>query len=132
MENLKFNERRERFVAEVELPIPATVLKGKKIARFELSYFKATSSRARGIHASLRVLEVEQHEGYVSETFELFGGKNISTYLKPLPRKNDKALALAASIIDPLVPELLSTFVDNGKTKEDVRVLLEKLATAIQ
>lgn len=128
--NLTYNERRGKYTMEIDLPIVATVLtKGKKIARFELDYFKG--ERARGIHVWMRVLEVEQHDGYTSETFELFGGKNISTYLKALPRKNDKALALAASKIDALVPELLAVFVDDSKTKEDVRALLVKMSEVI-
>ncbi len=130
MNNLKLNERKGSYVAEVELAADPTVLKnGKKIARFELSYFKG--QRARGIHVWLRVLEVEQHEGYTSETFELYGGKNISAYLKLLPRKNDKQLALAAEKVDSIVPGLLEVFVSPDFYKEAVKSILNTMSEVI-
>lgn len=86
--------------------------------------------RAQGIHVWLRAMEVEQHEGYHIETFELYGGMNSSAYLKLLPRKNTKAVAVAAEKIDSLVPGIMKAFVDadSVRVKEILTQMSEVLA----
>ena len=111
------------YRAEVDLLTPATVTNGKKIARFELSYFKGM--RAQGIHVWLRAMEIEQHEGYHIETFELYGGMNVASYLKLFPRKNMKAVDVAAEKIDSLVPGIMKAFVDADTVR--VKEILEQM-----
>jgi hypothetical protein len=80
-----------------------------RVARLEVSYLNG--SQRKGVLATLRTIELEQHDGYVAECFEMFAG--VSVWAKLLPRKNDKQVALVAEQLDAYAPDIVSEFIDN-------------------
>lgn len=85
------------------------------VVKFEVYYSKGGANYfsggndSRGIYASIRATKIEKHDGYTTESFEIFG-KGGRKLVKQLQRKSDKELLKVAEALDTYVPDICSAF----------------------
>lgn len=79
-----------------------------KLVKFELYYYKGQSHK--GVLARIAHTTIEQHEGYTTETFEIFSQSAVSLWVKELARKSDKEVVAIAEKIDKVVPLIVAAF----------------------
>ena len=85
-----------------------------KIVRVEVTYEKHDRLSLRGVWVRVSPIEIQQRDGYTSETHELFGGMK-SVQAMQLARSTPRVLVAIAEKIDPIAPELAVLFAAQGK-----------------
>lgn len=83
-------------------------------------------SEPRGIWLSIRQIKVELHDGYHTESFEVFGSKGKRIFLLELNRANPKKLAAIAEKLDADIPALSAQLIETGQI--DLDALRAKVA----
>lgn len=114
MNNFQAHHNEFRFKASVS---PAVGNK-QTFAVLDIMYLKG--SQHKGILASLKRVEIEQGEGYSTETSVIFGDGNFSMWVKYLPRKSDKEVVRVAEALDSKVVDIVAAFIlspRNGKAE---------------
>jgi hypothetical protein len=84
----------------------------RKVVIFEVIYLKSTRGD-KGVRVSMRPSEVEQCDGYRSESTPLYNKANISTWARMVARKSDKAVLEVAEKLDPKVSEIIAAYLDS-------------------
>lgn len=80
----------------------------------------------RGIWLSIRPTKIELHNGYQTESFEVFGSKGKRIFLVELKRANPKTLAAVAAKLDADIPALAAQLMETGQI--DLDALRAKVA----
>lgn len=70
---------------------------------------------SRGIWLSIRPTKIEFHNGYHTESFEVFGSKGKRIFLLELKRSNPKTLAAVAEKLDADIPALATQLIETGQ-----------------
>lgn len=86
--------------------------KKKKVSRFEVFYRDGGIS-GKVVRVSIRDLEKEKGDGYVTETFVLYQGKYVAGTALALPRKNMKKVLAVAEALDSSVPLIMAAYAES-------------------
>jgi hypothetical protein len=98
-----------------------------KIIRLEVSYLKSFSGK-KGVLVTITPKEVEQCEGYCTETLLLYNAQNISVWAKMLTRKSDKEVLAMAEKLDPSVLAILTAYLESPERGREA--ILQAVAPA--
>jgi len=126
MNNLQA-KRNGGFRYEHLISVDPTNDKKRKVVIFEVTYLKSMSG-AKGVRFSIRPTEIEQGEGYTTETLLLYNEANVAGWAKMLSRKNDKAVLEVAEAIDSKVPLVVAAYLESvTKGKDALSQLIHEL-----
>jgi len=81
----------------------------RKVILLSVMYLKSSNGN-KGVLASIRPTEIEQCDGYTSESTLLYNEANVSQWMRMLARKNDKAVLEVAMLLDPHVAEIIAAY----------------------
>jgi len=107
MNNFKAHRNDFRYQASIS---PAVGNK-QSFAILDIMYLKGL--QRKGVLASLKVVEIEQCEGYSMESSTIFGDGNFRMWVKELARKSDKEVVKVAEALDSKVVDIVAAFILN-------------------
>lgn len=87
----------------------------RKLIVLEVNYLKASR---KGIILTIRPTTIEQHEGYHTESFEMFAG--TSRWARLITRKNDKITATVANSLDAAAPQIVQDYIANPERAKEI------------
>ena len=97
----------------------------RNIAVIEIMYLKG--AQRKGVLASVKHVEVEQCEGYTTESTTLFSEGNFTVWVKELARKSDKAVLQVAAALDSFAPSIVNAFIKSPQDGRDtLRAAIEQ------
>ena len=125
MQNLKQSRRGFRYEHVI-----STDGAKRNVIIFEVSYLKSLGG-AKGVRVSMRPTEIEQGDGYTTESVLLYNEANISAWAKMLARKSDKEVEKIAEALDSKVPLIIAAYLeDPAKGKAALQQAISELEAA--